>query len=196
MRMMSKILAICMLIAILNACGTDISPTVKPTSILTNSIKVTPQLSSSFVLQSSEVVEGGILSKDYTCDGTSATLPLSWSGVPNGTQEFAVIMHHTPETGDSHWYWTLYNIPANVNSLERNVRGIGTLGNNSVNKKTEYSPPCSKGPGMKVYTYTIYALSDSPKLTVPPAQVNRDTLLEAIKNNTLASATLNVSYSR
>jgi Raf kinase inhibitor-like YbhB/YbcL family protein len=194
--MMSKILAICFLLAILSACGTESNATISTSNALTNPATISPALSSSFVLQSSEVVAGGILPKDYTCDGTSATFPLSWSGVPNGTQEFALIMHHIPATGDSHWYWTLYNIPSTATSIARNATDIGTLGNNSVNKKTEYAPPCSKGPGMKVYTYTIYALSGSPKLTVPPAQVNRDTLLAAIKDNTLASATLNVSYSR
>jgi hypothetical protein len=46
----------------------------------------------------------------------------------------------------------LYNIPAGVHSLPGNVRGVGVLGNNSVNQKTEYAPPHSKGPGAKNYT--------------------------------------------
>jgi len=35
-----------------------------------------------FVLQSPEVVDGKQLPKDFTGDGTSATLPLEWSGAP------------------------------------------------------------------------------------------------------------------
>ncbi|NWJ96498.1 MAG: YbhB/YbcL family Raf kinase inhibitor-like protein [Chloroflexi bacterium] len=201
MRTISKFFVIFLLLGLLSACGTDNtainSSTIISTPNLTiTSATVTPQLSSPFVLKSSAVVEGGALPKDFTCDGTSATLPLSWSGVPSSTQEFAVIMHHIPGPGDTHWYWVLYNIPLTVINLPRNVTGIGTLGNNSVNGKTEYAPPCSKGPGQKNYTYTIYALSSSPRLTVPPAQVNRDALLAAIQDNTLASAALNVSYSR
>jgi len=38
----------------------------------------------SFVLESREVSEGGTLPGDYTCDGTSSTLPLAWSGAPAG----------------------------------------------------------------------------------------------------------------
>jgi len=149
-----------------------------------------------FALSSPAVVEGGILPAEYTCDGVSATLPLTWSGAPAETKSFAVIMHHVPGPGDTHWYWVVYNIPADVTSLSKNSTGIGTLGNNSVNGRTEYAPPCSKGPGPKTYTYTVYALSAQPQLSVPDSQVSRDVLLNAIQDITLASAELNVTYSR
>lgn len=157
---------------------------------------LTPVADGSFVLTSSAVTEGGALPAEFTCDGASATLPLAWQGAPEGTTSFAVIMHHIPGPGDSHWYWVLYNIPADVTSLPKNVTGVGTLGNNSVNEQTVYAPPCSKGPGEKVYTYTVYALSAPPKLSVAPAAVTRDVLLAAIKDRTLASAALNVTYTR
>src|SRR5690349_23974057 len=112
-----------------------------------------------FTLRSSVVSEGGALPKEFTCDGASATLPLEWSGAPAGTKSFALIMHHIPGPGDSHWYWVLYDIPGEVTSLVRNRSGIGKLGNNRVNSETKYAPPCSKGPGEKIYTYTVYALS-------------------------------------
>ncbi len=105
-------------------------------------------------------------------------------------------MHHIPPEITPHWYWVVYNIPANVTSFSKNMRGIGKLGNNSVNKKLEFSPPCSKGAGEKIYTYTVYALSAEPQFAVPAAQVNRDALLAAIKDITLASAELNVTYAR
>jgi phosphatidylethanolamine-binding protein (PEBP) family uncharacterized protein len=65
-----------------------------------------------------------------------------------------------------------------------------------VNDKTTYSPPCSKGPGPKTYTYTVYALSAQPQLTVPASQVKRDVLLAAMQNITLATAELHVTYAR
>jgi gluconolactonase len=149
-----------------------------------------------FTLTSSEVIEGGALPDEYTCDGASASLSLSWSGVPLGTKSFAVIMHHVVSPEDVHWYWILYNIPANVTGLSKNSKGIGTLGTNSVNGRTEYAPPCSKGPGEKSYSYTVYALSAEPKISVPAKGVNRAVVLEAIKDITITSATLNVVYAR
>ena len=151
--------------------------------------------SSGFVLRSSEVAEGGMLPEEFTGDGSSATLPLQWSGAPLGTQSFSLIMHHEAPDGLK-WYWVLYNIPADVTSLPKNVKGIGTLGNNSVNRNLGYAPPHSKGPGPKKYTLTVYALSAVPKITVPADQVSRDVLLAAMKDSLLATADLNVIYSR
>ena len=148
------------------------------------------------MLRSPEVAEGGTLPKEFTGDGRSATLPLEWSGAPAGTRSFAVIMHHIPGPGTTKWYWVLYNIPADVTSLPKNVKGIGTLGNNSVNRDVGYAPPHSKGPGAKKYTYTVYALSAPPKISVPPEEVSRDVLLAAMKDSILASAELNVTYTR
>ena len=150
---------------------------------------------SGFVLRSSEVAEGGMLPEEFTGDGSSATLPLQWSGAPAGTRSFALIMHHEAPDGIK-WYWVLYNIPADVSSLDKNVKGIGTLGNNSVNRDPGYAPPHSKGPGPKKYTLTIYALSAAPQITVPAEQVSRDVLLAAMKDSILATAELNVIYSR
>jgi Raf kinase inhibitor-like YbhB/YbcL family protein len=151
--------------------------------------------SGSFVLSSSEVKDGGNLPAEFTADGTSATLPLAWSGAPAGTKSYALIMHH--EAPDmTKWYWILYNIPADVHSLPKNVKGVGTLGNNSVNERAEYTPPKSKGPGAKTYIYTVYALSAPPQITVPPERVNREVLLAAMKDKILASAELSVVYTR
>jgi type II secretory pathway component PulC len=43
---------------------------------------------------------------------------------------------------------------------------------------------------------TAYALSAAPAITVPPQQVTRDVLLEAVKGRILASAELRVTYTR
>ena len=137
-----------------------------------------------------------MLPKEFTGDGASATLPLEWNGAPAGTRSFAVIMHHIPGPGTTKWYWVLYNIPADVTSLPKNVKGIGTLGNNSVNRDLGYAPPHSKGPGPKKYTLTVYALSAAPQINVPPEEVSREVLLAAIKDSTLGTAELNVIYSR
>ena len=151
---------------------------------------------SGFILSSPEIGADSLLPVDYTCDGVSATLSLKWSGAPEGVVSFAVIMHHVASPTDVHWYWVLYNIPASVTSLPRNVSGTGILGTNSVNDKTEYAPPCSQGPGIKAYTYTVYALSGNPSFSVSPDLVTREVLLNAIEGITISSAKMTVYYSR
>lgn len=198
--MKSKILYLFVFIALLSACVAGAAPppaSTKPVSApKTAIVPGSPDTGNTFTLTSPDVVEGGRLPIEYTCDGGGATLPLAWSGAPAGTVGYAVIMHHVAAPDDVHWYWVLYNLPANVTSLPKNTSGIGTLGNNVNNGRAEYSPPCSKGPGDKSYTYTVYALSAQPQLAVPAAEVDRDTLLAAIQNITLASAELNVVYAR
>ena len=123
-------------------------------------------------------------------------MPLEWTDAPTGTKSFALIMHHVPPDGGFKWYWVLYHIPADTQRLPKNVKGVGTLGNNSVNRRLEYTPPHSKGPGPKTYIYTVYALAAPPQITVPPAEVNREVLLAAMKSKVLASAELSVTYAR
>ena len=121
--------------------------------------------SGSFVLRSSAVKNDGVLPKEFTGDGDSISPPLEWSGAPPETKSYAVIMHHNaPDM--LKWYWVLYNIPTDVTNLPKNVKSIGTVGNNSVNNRGGYAPPHSKGPGAKTYILTVYALSAPPQITV------------------------------
>jgi phosphatidylethanolamine-binding protein (PEBP) family uncharacterized protein len=138
---------------------------------------------------------GGKLPAMFTCDGQSLSPPLAWQGTPEGTVGYALAMHHVPGPGDTHWYWVVYNIPSDTHSLEAGATNIGTFGTNSVNDEQVYAPPCSQGPGEKLYTITVYALSAAPDLP-NPGVVDRDTLLAAIADMTLAEASLDVTYER
>ena len=181
--MRTQLVGLIIAIGLLAGCGVAANPIDLPAR-------------SAFTLTSSDVIDGGLLPMEYTCDGASSTLALAWNGAPAGTKSYAVTMHHIASPTDIHWYWEVYDIPASVTSLPKNMTGIGLLGNNSVNGQLAYTPPCSKGPGPKEYIYTVYALSADPKFAVPAAQVDRATLLNAIKDITLDSAELHVIYSR
>jgi len=159
-------------------------------------VLINAKRSGNFILTSSAVTNGGALPVEFTGDGASASPPLEWSGAPAGTKSIAVVMDHFPGPGDVKWYWTLYNIPPNVHSLPKNARGIGVAGNNSVNRDTGYAPPHSKGPGAKTYFITVYALSAPVEISSPPASVNRNILLTAIKDRVLDSAQLKFTYDR
>jgi phosphatidylethanolamine-binding protein (PEBP) family uncharacterized protein len=147
-------------------------------------------------LESPVVGAGDLLPVEFTGDGAGISPPLSWSGVPAGTKTFAILMHHIDPEGKTKWYWTLYNIPANTTSLVKNTKGVGTFGNNSIDREIGYAPPHSKGPGAKTYVITLYALSESLEITLPPAQVSRDVVLAAMKGKVLGSSELKLVYSR
>ena len=164
-----------------------------------SAVPVTPAAAGAgakFAMSSPTVAEGGALPIDYTCDGTGSTLALNWSGTPSGTKEYALLMTTLPGDGTTKWNWVLHGIPATATGLAKNSSGVGTLGVGSDGPQAAYQPPCSQGPGAKVYTFTLHALSASPSLQVPANQVTGAVLTGAIANITLGSASLKLSYAR
>ncbi len=209
-------LSLASLIACLAACGggssaslsadipitptttTTISPvaTVTPTASATTLTPTPSATADVFKLTSSVGVEGGILPTDYTCDGTASSPALSWANAPIGTKEFALLMTTVPSPGTIKYNWVLSGIPANVTSLSRNTSGVGTAGVGSDGPTANYQAPCSQGPGVKTYTFTIYALSASPVLGVAANAVTGQSLSSAIASTTIGAAVLNLGAAR
>lgn len=134
----------------------------------------------------------GFLKVDCTCDGKGLPPAVAWGEAPKGTKAFAISLWHTaPDQEKS--YWLVYDIPANVTKLEQNSKPVGKLGLNG-KRRAEYDPMCSKGTGVKDYHITVYALSK--ELNLAPDKVSRPSLLEAIKDITLAEGTLTYQYER
>ena len=147
-----------------------------------------PQLT----ISSSALNDDGKISAEFTCDGASASPPVEWTGAPPETKFFALSLWHTaPDMEKS--YWVIYSIPANVTKIAKNAKTTGTMGLND-KRRAAYDPMCSKGPGVKTYHITVYALSAEPKLS--PDQATRANLLSAIKEITIAEGTLDFQYER
>lgn len=154
-----------------------------------------PKRSGNFKLHSSAVADGGPLTPEFNGDGAGSTLPLEWAGAPAGTKSYALIMDHLAPGNEMKCYWTIWDIPASITSLPKNVKGIGKIGP-SFKGGIGYEPPHSQGPGVKTYKITVYALSAPPKLSQAPNQVTREVLLAAIKDSIIDSAELKVTYAR
>lgn len=141
----------------------------------------------------------GNFPKLFTCDSSGFSPGLQWSNAPTGTNSYAISMHHLPPTyptEDKHVYVVLYNIPSAVTSLTNNSKTIGSFGINTVDRKNTYTPPCSQGPGAKVYILTLYALSAAPTISVSSSQVTMDVLLAGMRNKILDSTVMTVTYTR
>ena len=156
----------------------------------------TPPVTGKMVFQGAGFQNNGTYPKLYTCDSSGISPGLSWGSAPAGVKGYAVTMHHYPPTGDKHVYWVVYNIPSNVTSIPQGQSGLYSYGINTVDRKNTYAPPCSQGPGAKVYILTLYALSQNPTVSLPPAQVTMDVLLDAIRTSKLDTAVMNVTYTR
>lgn len=157
----------------------------------------TPRQSrSGFALTSGAGIDGGVLPIEYSCDGAGASPALQWTNVPAGTKEFAVMISTIPVDGATRWNWVLFGIPKSATGLAKNTSGVGTLGATSHDMSVRYEPPCPNGPGTKLYTFTVYALSASPMIPEQPGKVTGAVLTQAIRAITLDSASINMSYAR
>lgn len=184
---------------LLTACGggggggtTTTTTTTTPTTPTTP----TPVTSGTLTLSSPAAIEGGTLPQAFTCDGGKLSVPLTWKGAPSTTKSFTVLMTTLPGDGTTKWNWVLYNIPAATTRLTVNTSGVGVLGAADDGAGNAYAPPCSQGPGAKVYSFTLYALSDNLTFTQSASQITGKVVTDALKSVTLSSSTLNVSYTR
>jgi len=144
------------------------------------------------VVRSPAFGPGEAMPREFTCDGAGVSPPVEWQPGPAGTKSYALTLWHESPDGVKS-YWVVYDIPANVTQLPKGSRSIGTLGLTG-RRRAEYDPMCSKGPGVKEYHITVYALAGRPQ--VDPAGATREGLLAAIGKRALAEGTLTFTYER
>lgn len=148
-------------------------------------------------LESSAFSEGGMIPREYTCDGSDVSPPLSWSGAPDGTKSFALICDDPDAPGKTWVHWVLYDLPAGVGKLPRGVPGRaalsggGTQGTNDF-RKIGYGGPCPPG-GTHRYVFKLYALDTELKLGAGATKGDAE---RAMKGHVLGQATLTGKYSR
>ena len=155
---------------------------------------ITPKHSGNMTLTSPALKDGDALPDEFNGNGEGATLPLEWKGAPEGTQSYALVMDHIDRDGILKTYWTLYDIPASVTSLPKNVKGIGKLGG-TWKRDASYVPPHSAGGAKQTYTLHLYALPAAPQFDGAEI-VTREQLLTKIKDSILDSAEFHVTYQR
>jgi len=116
-------------------------------------------------------IAGGLLLDAYRCEmkdanGSSDSLPLAWTGVPDDTGSLAITMHHHPmgSTMNPSSYVSLWNIDPSVTAINHGAADDGPwfMGANKDGLGIGYTSPCSPSGGGHEYTITLYALSETP----------------------------------
>ena len=123
----------------------------------------------------------------HTGDGEDIAPALEWSGVPDGTQSFAVVVHD-PDAPlvDGFTHWVAYGIPGDAAGLPEGggdvVAGVNSFGNRGYN-----GPMPPEGHGAHHYYFWVYALDDELGLD---AGLSRRELLERIEDHVIEQARL------
>lgn len=126
-------------------------------------------------------------------DGEDVAPALEWSGVPDGTEAFAVVVHD-PDAPllDGFTHWVTYGIPGDARGLPEGggdaVNGVTTRGD------TGYRGPAPPpGHGLHHYYFWAYALDED--LDLEPG-LDRRALFERIEDHVIEQARLVGTYER
>ncbi len=148
----------------------------------------------SFKLESTAFADGATLPVEYTCSGENVSPELRWTGVPDKTQSFVLIMDDPDAPGATFTHWIVFNIPADVRQLDRATKPIGISGSNNFGLDA-YGGPCPPvGLGVHRYYFTLYAL-DVAKINVSPAGARQE-VENAMRGHILAQAQLMGRFGR
>jgi Raf kinase inhibitor-like YbhB/YbcL family protein len=143
-------------------------------------------------------MEGQPIPENSTCDGADVSPPLAWSGVPAGTQSFALICDDPDAPGGTWVHWVIYGVPATATAFSEAIATVEILpdgGKQGVNdfRRVGYGGPCPPPGGPHRYYFKLYALDAT--LTLKPRATKAE-LLRAMAGHVLAEAHLMGTYRR
>lgn len=142
-------------------------------------------------LRSSAFENHKAIPERHTGDGEDVAPALEWSGVPDGTKSFALVVHD-PDAPlvDGFTHWVAYNIPGGTTELPEGGGDV-TDGQNSFGNSGYNGPAPPEGHGPHHYYFWIYALDD--ELGLEPG-LDRRALLERIEDHVIEQARLVGTY--
>ena len=169
-------------------------------------IRVQPVLHAqlNLVVDSPTLKAGALMPRDYTPDGKNISPPLTWSNVPAGTRQFAVVCEDFDAGNPPPFvHWVIYRIPGTAKGLPENVPIdpsvpmpadiAGAVQGLNGFKRAMYrgpAPPAGKPHG---YHFVVYALDTA--LDLRP-NLTRPELLDAIKGHVIGQGEIVPVYER
>ena len=139
---------------------------------------------------------GGPIPVRFTCQGEDISPALAWSGAPERTGGFALIVED-PDAGGIFCHWLLFNMPAGTTSLPENAspRGLPSGAIEGVNDfgRPGYGGPCPPPGKPHRYYFRLYALNGLLGLK---SGASRTQALAAMKGLVLAEAQVMGTYQR
>jgi Raf kinase inhibitor-like YbhB/YbcL family protein len=115
--------------------------------------------------------DGDRIPVKYTADGENLSPPLRWSGVPEGTRSFILIVEDRDAPRSSFRHWAVFNIPPDCDHLPESLetgphRHSLKYGQNDFGNARYDGPEPPEGSGPHHYHFRLAAL-DVPSLSIP-----------------------------
>lgn len=145
-------------------------------------------------IRSSAFDQDGKIPTRFTEDGDNLSPEISWSGLPDGTAELALVVDDPDAPTEKPWvHWLVYGIDAKRDGIPEGSPGGGVEGLATGGEVAYTGPAPPAGGGPHHYRFTLYALDESPGLK-PGA--TRDALMERIDGHILGQTQLVGTYER
>jgi len=130
----------------------------------------------------------------YAREGDDLSPPLSWSGAPAQTREFAILCDDPDAPRAEPWvHWVAYKIPSDRTTFSEGNAGGIREGKNDYGDMGYGGPMPPPGHGVHHYHFKVFAL-DKP-VDLKPGATKRE-LLAAIKGHVLDEGELVGTYER
>jgi Raf kinase inhibitor-like YbhB/YbcL family protein len=136
---------------------------------------------------------GSRIPDEHSSNGAGTSPALSWTGVPQGTRSFALVVHD-PDAPliDGFTHWVLYGIPADVRELPAGGGSQYTQGHNGMGQPGWTPPAPPPGHLTHHYFFHLYAIGGDPEL---PPRLSASELLERIDADVINQARAVGTYS-
>ena len=153
-------------------------------------------------IQSKAFVPGESVPRQHTGDGKDISPALTWSDLPEGTKQLALIVDDPDAPSPEPWvHWVIYDLPGDLTGLPEGIPTKAELsdpkgavqGKNSWGTIGYRGPAPPKGHGVHHYHFKLYALDAKLEL---PAGLGKNELLKRIGGHVLAQGELIGTYER
>ena len=155
-------------------------------------------------VESSAMRSGETMPRNFTPDGRNLSPPITWSDLPEGTREIAVVCSDFGAGNPPPWvHWIIYSIPATANGLPEGLpilseTAMPTELASAIQGLNGWRRPYYRGPAPPVgtphiYHFTVYAL-DEP-LGLGPG-LDREDLLRAMDGHVIGQGDIVPIYER
>lgn len=142
-------------------------------------------------VRSDDLQDGGEVPVQFTCDGEDVPPSLIWSGLPDETEEVAVVVDDPDAPGGTFTHWTVWGLTP-ADSLRDDVPEHAVEGNNDFGR-SGYGGPCPPPGEPHQYRFRVLALDTMVALEsgAPPSA-----LAEAIDGYVVGEGVLEATFGR
>lgn len=115
---------------------------------------------------------GAAIDSRYTCDGGGMTPPFTWTGAPEDTQAFGIVIENLDDPTAANWVVT--NIDFTVANTTEGATPVGAVVAKNSDGVAAYLPPCPPSGSTQTFVVTVYALDSlTPLDDAPDARTMR-----------------------